>query len=318
MSEQANYTHGHHASVVNSHARRTAENSAAFLLPHIKPHHRILDVGCGPGSITMDLAALVPQGSVIGIDTSAEVLEQARALAQARGAGNSDGNGNGNLTFQQHDAAALPFADGEFDVVFCHQVLHHARDPVAILREMARVARKPSRGSGGSGDEGGGGGGGGGNGEGGIVAAREVDYRAVAWFPETPGLARWAAVHERVFAASSGGRTDSGRRLASWAREAGFGAGAATVGAGAAGVEEDDDAVTFSWSAWHYQREEARVWADSWAERALRSGYATTALREGIATLEELGEISDAWRAWGAVEGAFIVIPSGEIVCRVR
>jgi ubiquinone/menaquinone biosynthesis C-methylase UbiE len=55
---------------------RTAERHATHLLPHIKPHQRILDVGCGPGSITLDLAQLVTEGEVVGLDLSEGVLPQ--------------------------------------------------------------------------------------------------------------------------------------------------------------------------------------------------------------------------------------------------
>ncbi|KAI3324963.1 ubiE/COQ5 methyltransferase [Xylariaceae sp. AK1471] len=268
MPEQAVYTHGHHSSVVKSHARRTAQNSVAFLLPHIKPHHRILDVGCGPGSITVDIAQLVPQGSVIGIDAVEDVLSQARALAHERGV-------EGNLTFQQHDANELPFADNEFDIVFCHQVVQHVSDPIAILKEMKRVTRK-----------------------GGIVAAREADYRSFAWYPELPGLEKWIDVYQAV-AKANGAEPNAGRYLKAWAKQAGF---------------ED---VTFSWDMWNYQDEEAVVWAKSWTERALHSSFATTSLNKGVATEDDLHLISKTWREWGDVEGAFIVIPNGEILCRV-
>lgn len=177
--EQATYTFGHHASVVNSHARRTAQDSAAFLLPHLKPNHTILDVGCGPGTITADLAALVPQGRVTGVDFAPGVLESARAHAAGRGLT--------NLSYEAVDANALPYADASFDVVFCHQVLQHVRDPVGILREMRRVA-KP----------------------GGVVAAREADYKSFAWYPEPEWLDRWLALYRQT-ARACGGQPDAGR-----------------------------------------------------------------------------------------------------------
>ena len=55
----ARYTHGHSESVLRSHRNRTAANSAAYLLPHLHPGQRLLDVGSGPGTITADLAGLV-------------------------------------------------------------------------------------------------------------------------------------------------------------------------------------------------------------------------------------------------------------------
>lgn len=180
--EKATYTFGHHASVVNSHARRTAQDSAAFLLPHLEPHHTVLDVGCGPGTITADLAELVPHGHVTGVDFAESVLATARAHVQSR-----DRPAPTNLVFEAVDANALPYPDASFDVVFCHQVLQHVADPVGILREMRRVA-KP----------------------GGFVAAREADYKSFAWFPEPAGLDRWLECYRRT-ARACGGQPDAGR-----------------------------------------------------------------------------------------------------------
>ncbi|KAI0157272.1 ubiE/COQ5 methyltransferase [Xylariaceae sp. FL1272] len=270
MPEQAIYTHGHHASVLRSHGRRTAANSSAYLLPHIKPTDRILDIGCGPGSITVDYAALVPQGSVLGIDTVASVLSSAKELAESRGLG--------NVTFQVHDANELPFGDGEFDVVVCHQVLQHVKEPVAVLREMRRVCKT-----------------------GGIVAAREADYKSFSWYPELHGLDVWGRVYQEV-ARANGGEPNAGRYVAAWAREAGF--------------EKED--VVFSWDCWNYQGEEAVVWARNWTERTLKSGFKDTGLERGICTKGDLEGISEAWREWGGREGAFIVIGNGEVLCRKR
>jgi len=74
------YQHGHHASVVSNHAKRTAETDAAFLLPELRPGMRLLDVGCGPGSITAGLARRVAPGETVGIDASESVIDTARSL----------------------------------------------------------------------------------------------------------------------------------------------------------------------------------------------------------------------------------------------
>ena len=83
--ETAVYTHGHHESVLRSHTWRTAANSAAYLLPSLKPHMKILDIGCGPGTITADLAALVPDGQVTGVDRVPGILKKYGGRVLARG-----------------------------------------------------------------------------------------------------------------------------------------------------------------------------------------------------------------------------------------
>jgi SAM-dependent methyltransferase len=182
------YTHGHHESVLRSHLWRTAENSAAYLLPHLAPDAKILDVGCGPGTITTDLGDRVPQGHVTGIDAAQEIIEQARELA---------GDG-GCVDFATGDVYALDYPDGAFDVVHAHQVLQHLGDPVRALREMRRVTRP-----------------------GGLVAVRDADFGGMTWYPELPILDEWRPLYKRV-ARGNGGEPDAGRRLHVWAREAGL------------------------------------------------------------------------------------------------
>lgn len=266
--EQAVYSHGHHKSVVEDHARRTAQDSAAFLLPHIKPNHTILDVGCGPGTITADLAALVPQGKVVGADAVESVLEQAQAFADSRGLT--------NVTFQSVDANALPFPDDSFDIVFCHQVLQHVKDPVAILKEMRRVV-KP----------------------GGIVAAREADYKSFSWYPEPPEIAKWADLYQKV-ARRNGGEPNAGRYIHVWARQAGF----------------KTQEITPTFDIWRYSGQRVFHFANSWAGRILQPGIGGVAVREGFATQDEINAVSEGWRRWAEQEDAFCAIPHGEILCR--
>src|SRR5829696_9298441 len=92
------YTHGHAEPVLASHRWRTAENSAAYLLPSLRPGLDLLDVGCGPGTITVDLAARVAPGRVLGVDVSADPLQEARAAASAAGV---------TVTFEVGDVYAL-------------------------------------------------------------------------------------------------------------------------------------------------------------------------------------------------------------------
>ena len=189
--ESATYTHGHHPAVLRAHAWRTATNSAAYLLPHIHPTSTILDVGCGAGTITVDLAQRVPRGHITGFDRSPEIVSQAQSLAASQG--------TTNTTFTAGDANALPYADNTFDIVFCHQVLQHVGDPVGMLREMKRVAKSG----------------------GGIVAARESDYGSWVWYPESEDMEKWRSLYLRV-TRSNGGEPNAGRMLHAWARRAGF------------------------------------------------------------------------------------------------
>jgi len=182
------YTHGHHASVLRSHTWRTAENSAGYLLPHLRAGLDVLDVGCGPGTITADLGRLVEPGTVLGIDRSDDVLAQARETAK----------GAGDVAFAVGDVYALDADDGAYDVVHAHQVLQHLSDPVAALREMRRVCRPD-----------------------GLVAARDSDYGAFTWAPADPVLDRWLDLYRQV-ARSNGAEPDAGRHLKGWALAAGF------------------------------------------------------------------------------------------------
>ena len=115
------YTHGHHDAVLRSHRWRTAENSAAYLTPLLGPGMSLLDVGCGPGNLTLDLASVVAPGPVVGLDRSADVLAEASARL----------GGDSTVEFRTGDVYDLPFPDDSFDVVHAHQVLQHLSDPVA-------------------------------------------------------------------------------------------------------------------------------------------------------------------------------------------
>jgi SAM-dependent methyltransferase len=184
------YTHGHHESVLRSHRRRTAKDSAGYLLPYLRPGMSLLDVGCGPGTITVDLAARVAPGRVTAVELTSEALDLARAEVQARS--------QSNVSFAVSDVHALDFPDDTFDVVHAHQVLQHVADPVQALRELRRVCVP-----------------------GGIVAARDADYAGFIWFPQLSELDRWLDLYGRA-ARANGGEPNAGRHLLGWAQEAGF------------------------------------------------------------------------------------------------
>lgn len=256
--ETAVYTHGHHESVLRSHTWRTAENSAAYLLGSLKPHMRILDIGCGPGTITADLAERVPDGHVTGVDHAPGILEQARATAAGRGLANVD--------FAVADVHALDYPDDTFCVVHAHQVLQHVGDPVQALREMRRVT-KP----------------------GGFIAVRDADYAAMTWYPAVDGLTDWLDLYERV-ARANGGEPDAGRRLKAWALAAGLTDVTATSSTWTFATPGE--------RAWWSGLWADRTLASSYAERATQGGHATEEhLRAVAEAWREWGRREDGWFA---------------------
>ena len=263
------YTHGHHESVLRSHRWRTAENSAAYLLGALEPGQSLLDVGCGPGTVTLDLAKRLAPGEVVGIDMSATVIESARAAGKDADAA--------NVTFDVADAYALPYADDSFDVVHAHQVLQHLSDPVAVLREMRRVA-KP----------------------GGFVAVRDADYAGMTWFPSSPGLDEWLALYHEVTQANEAD-ANAGRKLLSWVREAGF----------------DPAGIVPSAGVWCYATPEDRTWwAGLWADRSVASNFAAQAIAHGLADEVALELLADAWREWGTQPDGWFAVLHGEVLAR--
>jgi ubiquinone/menaquinone biosynthesis C-methylase UbiE len=184
------YTHGHHESVLRSHRWRTAQNSAGFLLEHLSPGQDLLDVGCGPGTITTELAALTAPGRTVGIDLSADVIETARRWQAERGLSSVD--------FEPGNVYELAFADSSFDVVYAHQVLQHLSDPVAALVEMRRVLR-----------------------DGGVLAVRDSDYDAFVWAPDDPRLDRWMEIYQQITTRNNA-TANAGRYLPAWVRAAGY------------------------------------------------------------------------------------------------
>lgn len=249
------YTHGHEQSALASHSARTAANSAAYLLPCLKPGMDVLDIGCGPGTITLDLAALVAPGKVIGMENVETPLHAARAEAAHRS--------DTSTTFQLGDALNLPFNDASFDVVHAHQVLQHLTAPVTALREMIRVC-KP----------------------GGWIAARDADYAAMSWYPELPGLDLWRQTY-RTAAHLNGAQPDAGRRLRAWANAAGIPNPQMT-----ASVWLYADPETCAW--WGNSQAD-RCSANSFSIQAKEQSLSAEHIEEIISSWRQWGSAPDAW-----------------------
>lgn len=182
------YTHGHHPAVVAAHSQRTAAEAAAFLLPELRPGMSVLDVGCGPGSITRGLAdAVGKSGTVVGIDNTARAVAVARQEAHQPW-----------LRFEVASVYELPFADSSFDVAYGHQVMQHLIDPASALGEINRILRP-----------------------GGLIAVRDADYGTMTHYPPTQEIDLWLELYHDV-ARANGGEPDAGRRLGEWVASAGF------------------------------------------------------------------------------------------------
>lgn len=167
MTAQEVYTHGYGEPTRQWLSQRRAAQAADFFLPHLRAGMRVLDCGCGPGSITVDLAAMVAPGAVVGIDIEATQFADARAIAAERRVD--------NVEFQVASIYDLPFPDASFDAVFAHTTVEHISRPQAAFEEVRRVLRS-----------------------GGVFGIRDPDYGTWRMEPSTPGLRSFAAIVQRV------------------------------------------------------------------------------------------------------------------------
>ena len=184
------YTMGYDENFQQMLRRRSAESHAAYLLPHLKPGDRLLDFGCGPGTISVGLASAVDPGEFHGVDMEESQIEMARAAARA--------GGHANATFHVGDVTALPFEDSYFDAAHCHAVLMHVPDTAAVLAEVKRVL-KP----------------------GGIIASRELFVSSSFLEPGGEDVdGAWTTFAKLL--QGNGGHPEMGRELKNALLEAGF------------------------------------------------------------------------------------------------
>jgi hypothetical protein len=131
-----------------------------------------------------------------------------------------------------------------------------------------------------------------------LVAARDADYAAMTWHPQSAALARWLELYREV-ARANGGQPDAGRRLLSWAHAAGF------------------DKVTASASTWCFAKStDLAWWSETWADRLSQSDFGQQSVAHGLSDPAELAELAQGWLRWGQLPDAWFSVLHGEILCR--
>lgn len=241
-------------------ANRDARRFLPFLLPYVSPGMDVLDVGCGVGSIALDLAPALAPGRVVGIDADAEQIETARRSAAERGLENAE--------FVTSSVYELPFGEATFDVVYANAVLMYVRDQVRALAEMRRVLRPA-----------------------GLAAVIDDDLGTVVISPDrqelrlAPRLFECAVAHE-------GGNARYSRRLRTLMLEAGF---ARTQGVAHAPEVYGDLAST----RWFAEFAVGLFSSPRMAGVIVEEGWATRAdLDMVITALQEWGDLPDAFASW--------------------
>lgn len=262
------------ASMLQTYSVRTAANTSAYFIPQIKPNMKILDIGCGPGSITLDLASLVPQGTIVGIDLSETAINSAKELVQKR---NVD-----NATFEVANVLNLPYEDETFDIVCAHQVLIHLPNgsseigAVEGLKEMRRVCKT-----------------------GGIVCARECDWRSAVVHPSIPGVLDGMKLIEDLTALK---RTSPyGGMARFWAEKSGF---------GSANIDTSASVVYYSSPG------EVKWWGETMAQRLEQGSSLDTGVKEGLISEDQKATLPLGWRTWSAQSDAFFSMTDVQLVCK--
>ena len=189
-NEEGNYIAGYSSRVMKILDKRSATRDAAFFLPYLQSGMDLLDCGCGPGAIAINLAKIVAPGKVLGIDIEDNQFEIGRASALEQGVS--------NVSFETNNIYNLPYPDASFDAVFAHAVLYHLNDPRQALSELYRVL-KPR----------------------GVIGIRDSDGRGNILAPSTPLLDKATSLLWQVLE-YKGGNPFFGREQRPFLRQAGF------------------------------------------------------------------------------------------------
>lgn len=256
------YTLGYSKPAVKFLQHRTAASHAAFFTPHLRSGMRLLDCGCGPGTITLDLAEIVAPGEVVGIDVAEHQLEHARASARERQLS--------NVRFEAANVYSLPFPEGSFDAVFSHALLEHLGEPVKAIRGMYH-ALKP----------------------GGLLGLKNPDFGGDLIWPSTPALEHLLRETAVQLFKHNGGNPFVGRCLTSLLHQAGVVDVVASASYECHGTPQSIQFVAELLLNW--------LLSEAFAGRVAQLGLLdSSGIDKAIATWKEWGAHPDAFwaRAW--------------------
>lgn len=265
------YTQGYSNCTVATHQTRTAESDAAFVLPYIKKFDHILDVGCGPGTITIGFTKYASEGRIVGIDISKEILQKAKALAAAA---ELPTQGPGSVIFEESDVLQrLPYANNTFDIVYCSQLFGHLPPPNLPLKALVELRRvlKPD----------------------GILATR--DGVAQHFYPQSLGLDRlWVQNLSRALHKGAPPADLTGTIMPALFRRAGFDADSGKVRCRAGSVVYADPEAR-KWLAWRGigQLQPGDPFRQSWID----AGITEEEIEQTLAAVKKWAETEDAWYA---------------------
>ena len=184
------YTLGYEQAAIAFVQRRRLDTNGAFFLPHLALGAHVLDCGCGPGTLTLDIAERIGSGTVVGVDMNQSQVELATRRATERQASNA--------SFRQGSAYALPFPEASFEAVFSHALVEHLAEPARAVAEFRRVL-KP----------------------GGWLGVCTPDWGGFLYSPATPELLAAVQAYQYV-QTSNGGDVRAGHKLFDLLADAGF------------------------------------------------------------------------------------------------
>lgn len=167
------YTMGYGEEYLNFLESYDAEATTSYFHPYMESRERVLDLGCGPGFLSVWLAEAMSPTELCGIDMEPSQVELARRLALHHGCD--------NVEFRVADAADLPFEDASYDLVHCNDLLAFVPDTAAVLAEAKRVL-KP----------------------GGVIACRDVITDSTFVYPDPGGIRRAVSAFSDLLMADDG------------------------------------------------------------------------------------------------------------------